>query len=231
MHDLIAKVEAKHRKPKVVDVRSGDTVRVHQKIKEGNKERVQVFEGFVIRTSRKKSGTSAITVRRIASGVGVEKTFLLHSPLITQVEVTRRSKVRRKYLSYMRRRHGKAARLAGVDFDKEAVNLTIEEQQNVEVGLDKDVDITVVETEAKAPAQPAEEAVKSKSSTETNKTEKPTNATAKTEEQLAQEPTAENADATASEAKEEQPEQLSKEDKAKLKKEKAKAFQKEQEQK
>ena len=76
---LIDKVNQAQKKHAVVDVRSGDTVRVHQRIKEGNKERVQVFEGVVIRTDNKKSHTSRITVRKIASGVGVEKSFLLHS--------------------------------------------------------------------------------------------------------------------------------------------------------
>lgn len=122
MFQLIKDVADAQRKKKVVDVRSGDTVRVHQKIREGNKERVQVFEGVVIRTDRKDSLTSSITVRRIASGVGVEKTFLLHSPLVLKVEVTKRSKVRRKYLSYLRARSGKSARLTGVDFDRNKVN-------------------------------------------------------------------------------------------------------------
>ena len=122
MHALIEKIENSYKKNRVVDVRSGDTVKVHQRIKEGNKERIQIFEGLVIRTDRKDSLTSAITVRRIASGVGVEKSFLLHSPLVEEVEVVKRSKVRRKYLSYMRNRSGKSARLASVDFDKKAVN-------------------------------------------------------------------------------------------------------------
>src|SRR6185295_5181563 len=106
----------------VVDVKSGDTVKVHQKIREGNKERVQIFQGLVIRTDRKASHTSRITVRRIASGVGVEKSFLLHSPLVLTIEVTKRSKVRRNYLSYMRKLTGKSARLSGLDFDRNAVN-------------------------------------------------------------------------------------------------------------
>ncbi len=118
MESVIQKIEAKYKKSAVVDVKSGDTVKVHQKIKEGNKERVQIFQGLVIRTDRKGSHTSRITVRRIASGVGVEKSFLLHSPLVLKIEVTKRSKVRRNYLSYMRDRTGKAARLTGVDFDK-----------------------------------------------------------------------------------------------------------------
>lgn len=119
---LIDKVNSSQKKPKVVDVRTGDTVRVHQKIKEGNKERTQVFEGAVLRTDRKQSHTSRITVRKVSSGIGVEKSFLLHSPLIEKVEVTKRSKVRRKYLSFLRDRSGKGARLKAVRFDKVAVN-------------------------------------------------------------------------------------------------------------
>lgn len=122
MQSVIQKIEAKYLKNAVVDVRSGDTVKVHQKIKEGNKERVQIFQGLVIRCDRKGSHTSRITVRRIASGVGVEKSFLLHSPLVLKVEVTKRSKVRRNYLSYMRDLTGKKARLTGVDFDRRSVN-------------------------------------------------------------------------------------------------------------
>ena len=127
MQSVIDSIQDKYKKHQIVDVRSGDTVRVHQKIKEGNKERVQVFEGLVIRTDRKNSHTASITVRRIASGVGVEKSYLLHSPLVTKVEVVKRSKVRRNYLSYMRNLTGKSARLTGVSFDKESVN-TVEEK-------------------------------------------------------------------------------------------------------
>ena len=122
MQSVIQAIESKYKKSQVVAVKTGDTVKVHQKIKEGNKERVQIFDGLVIRTDRKNSLTSTITVRRIASGVGVEKSFILHSPNVLKVEVTKRSKVRRNYLSYMRQRTGKAARLASVDFDKHAVN-------------------------------------------------------------------------------------------------------------
>lgn len=122
MQSVTKQIEEKYKKHQVVDVRSGDTVRVHQKIKEGNKERIQVFEGLVIRTDRKASHTARITVRRIASGIGVEKSYLLHSPLVVKVEVVKRSKVRRNYLSYMRKLTGKSARLTGVAFDKESVN-------------------------------------------------------------------------------------------------------------
>jgi len=120
--ELIKRVNEAQKKPAVVDARSGDTVRVHQKIKEGAKERIQIFEGVVIRVDRADSHTARITVRKIASGVGVEKSFLLHSPLVEKVEITRRSKVRRNYLSYLRERSGKSARLKGVNFDREGVN-------------------------------------------------------------------------------------------------------------
>jgi large subunit ribosomal protein L19 len=122
MESVIQSIQNSFKKPAVVDVRSGDTVRVHQRVREGNKERVQIFQGLVIRTVRKGSHTSSITVSRIASGVGVEKSFLLHSPLVLKVEVTKRSKVRRNYLTYMRQRTGKAARLTGIDFDRAKVN-------------------------------------------------------------------------------------------------------------
>jgi large subunit ribosomal protein L19 len=122
MQSVIQAVEAGFKKKAIVDVRSGDTVRVHQRIREGSKERIQIFQGQVIRTGRKDSLTNRITVRRIASGVGVEKSFLLHSPLVLKVEVTKRSKVRRNYLSYLRLRTGKAARMTGIDFDREGVN-------------------------------------------------------------------------------------------------------------
>ncbi len=135
---LIQKVNDEQKKHAVVDVRSGDTVRVHQKIKEGNKERIQVFEGVVIRTDSKKQHTSRITVRKIASGIGVEKSFLLHSPLIEKVEVVRRAKVRRNFLSYLRNRSGKGARLTAVGFDREAINAI--EEAPVEVAEEAPVD-------------------------------------------------------------------------------------------
>ena len=88
----------------------GDTVKVHIKIKEGNRERIQIFEGFVLK--KQNGGVSeTFTVRRIASGVGVEKTFPLHSPLVEKIEVVRRGNVRRAKLNYMRERTGKAAKI------------------------------------------------------------------------------------------------------------------------
>ena len=120
--ELINKINQAQKKQAVVDARSGDTVRVYQKIKEGNKERIQMFEGVVIRTDNKESHTSRITVRKIASGVGVEKSFLMHSPLIEKIEIVRRAKVRRKFLSFLRQRSGKSARLTAKNFDRAAVN-------------------------------------------------------------------------------------------------------------
>ena len=106
------------KKKAIVDVRSGDTVRVSQKIKEGNKERVQVFEGMVIRVRNKNSNTASILVRRSTGGLGVKKSYLLHSPLVTKVEIVKRGKVRRNYLTYMRNLQGKKARLENQEFDR-----------------------------------------------------------------------------------------------------------------
>lgn len=122
MNSVVKDVSDSFKKSAVVNVRSGDTVRVHQKIKEGSKERVQVFEGLVIRVRNKNSQTASVLVRRQTGGLGVEKSYLLHSPLVTKVEVTKRGKVRRNYLTHMRDLRGKKARLTGVDFDRRAVN-------------------------------------------------------------------------------------------------------------
>lgn len=109
MTDLIKALEAEERGfPRL---RPGDTVRVHLRIVEGNRERVQVFNGVIIRLRRGGNDTN-FTVRRIAShGIGVERTFLLRSPRIEQIEVVRHAKVRRAQLYYMRERRGKSARL------------------------------------------------------------------------------------------------------------------------
>ena len=152
--EYIKQLNQSFKKGAVVDVRSGDTVKVHQKIREGSKERVQIFQGLVIRTDRTNSHTSRITVRRIASGVGVEKSFLLHSPLVLKVEVTKRSKVRRNYLSYMRRLTGKSARLQSLDFDRQAVNNIRDEA--AEKAEEEAKTAAAAEAEAKA----AEEATK-----------------------------------------------------------------------
>lgn len=108
--DILKTVESQYLKSKVPEFNIGDTVRVSVKVKEGNRERIQVYEGTVIK--RKGGGINeTFTVRRISSGIGVERTFMLHSPKIEGVAVTRRGKVRRAKLYYLRDRVGKAAKV------------------------------------------------------------------------------------------------------------------------
>ena len=127
--NILKQIGDAQKKKAVVDVRSGDTVRVTQKIKEGNKFRSQTFEGVVIRVDRKDSHTARIVVRKVTSGVGVEKSYLIHSPLVEKIVIVKRSKVRRNNLSYLRERSGKSARLKGKDFDRAAVNdVTVPEE-------------------------------------------------------------------------------------------------------
>lgn len=141
---VLKKIGDAQKKKAIVDVRSGDTVKVTQKIKEGEKFRFQVFEGVVIRVDRKESHTARIVVRKIASGIGVEKSFLMHSPLVEKIEIVKRAKVRRNNLSYLRNRSGKSARLAAKDFDRIAVN-TLKEEAAVEAPAE--VNEAPVETE------------------------------------------------------------------------------------
>ncbi len=107
--DIIKSIEHEQLKNKVPELRVGNTVKVHVRVKEGNRERIQVFEGIII---KKQNGgvNSTFTVRRISYGVGVEKTFLLHSPTIEKIEVVRVGKARRAKLFYLRDRVGKAAK-------------------------------------------------------------------------------------------------------------------------
>lgn len=108
--DMIKAFTNEQLKTEVPQVNVGDTIRVHNKIKEGARERIQMFEGTVI--AKKNSGISeTFTVRRIAYGVGVEKTFPIHSPNVVKVDVIRRGKVRRAKLYYVRDRVGKAAKI------------------------------------------------------------------------------------------------------------------------
>ncbi|MDD3218601.1 MAG: 50S ribosomal protein L19 [Lachnospiraceae bacterium] len=110
MNEIIKNIEAAQLKAEVPEFAVGDTVRVHGKIKEGNRERIQIFEGTVL----KKQGGSTretFTVRKLSNGVGVEKTWPLHSPNVVNVEVVRRGKVRRAKLNYLRTRTGKAAKV------------------------------------------------------------------------------------------------------------------------
>ncbi len=113
MNDIIKKIEDAQLKEGVGDFRVGDTVRVYAKIKEGARERIQMFEGIVIK--RQNGGVrETFTVRKISGGVGVEKTWPLHSPVIDHVDVSRRGEVRRAKLHYLRDRIGKAAKVKEV---------------------------------------------------------------------------------------------------------------------
>lgn len=107
--DIIKSIEHEQMKNKIPELRVGNTVKVHVRVKEGNRERIQVFEGTIIKV---QGGgiNQTFTVRRIASGVGVEKTFLVHSPAVEKVEVTRVGKARRAKLFYLRDRVGKSAK-------------------------------------------------------------------------------------------------------------------------
>ena len=122
--DILKSIEHEQLKNKIPELRIGDTVKVHVRIKEGNKERIQVFEGIIIK--KQGGGVNAtFTVRRISYGVGVEKTFLVHSPMIEKVELVRVGKARRAKLYYLRDRVGKAAKT------KEKIGARIENREIV----------------------------------------------------------------------------------------------------
>ena len=110
MNEIIKNIEAAQMKAEAQEFNVGDTVRVHGKIKEGNRERIQIFEGVVL---KKQGGSNreTFTVRKTSNGIGVEKTWPLHSPNVEKVEVIRRGKVRRAKLNYLRQRVGKAAKV------------------------------------------------------------------------------------------------------------------------
>ena len=141
--DIIKSIEHEQLKNKIPELRVGNTVRVHVRIKEGNKERIQVFEGIII---KKQGGgvNSTFTVRKTSYGVGVEKTFLVHSPLVEKVEVVRVGKARRAKLYYLRDRVGKAAKT------KELVGARIE---NREITVKEDLVEEPVAEEAAAPEE------------------------------------------------------------------------------
>ncbi len=175
--DVIKSIEHEQLKNSIPDIKVGDTVRVHQRIKEGNRQRIQVFEGIVI---KKQNGglNETFTVRRVAYGVGVEKTFLVHSPLVEKVEVTRVGKVRRAKLYYLRDRVGKASKTKeniGADLNRDDIILkeevpVVEEVAEVaeEVAAESPVAEEVVATEAPAVEEaPAAEETAAEETTET----------------------------------------------------------------
>ena len=179
--DIIKSIEHEQLKNKVPNLKVGDTVRVHQKIKEGKRERIQVFEGIII---KKQNGglNETFTVRKLAYGVGVEKTFLVHSPLVEKVELVRVGKARRAKLYYLRDRVGKAAKTKediGADLNRE--DIVVKEEMPVEEPVAEEA---VVE-EAPAVEAAAEEAA-TEAPVEEVKTEE-----APVEEEKAEEPKAE----------------------------------------
>ena len=107
--DIIKSIEHEHLKARIPDLKVGNTVKVHVRIKEGNKERIQIFEGIIIKVQG-EGINKTFTVRKTSYGVGVEKTFLIHSPLVEKVELVRVGKARRAKLFYLRDRVGKAAK-------------------------------------------------------------------------------------------------------------------------
>jgi large subunit ribosomal protein L19 len=111
MSEIIKKLEQEQLKENAPQFRVGDTVKVYGKIKEGNRERIQVFEGTVIKRQNGENARATFTVRKFSNGIGVEKTWPLHSPLVEKVEVIRRGKVRRAKLYYLRDRVGKRAKV------------------------------------------------------------------------------------------------------------------------
>ena len=166
--DILKSIEHEQLKNKIPELRIGDTVRVHVRIKEGNKERIQVFEGIIIK--KQGGGVNAtFTVRRISYGVGVEKTFLIHSPMIEKVELVRVGKARRAKLYYLRDRVGKAAKT------KEKIGARIENREIVvkeEVVPGESIAEETVTEEAVAEAVEAAKIEEAKKAEEAAKTEK-----------------------------------------------------------
>ena len=113
MYELIKEIEQEQMKESVDKFNVGDTVKVYAKIKEGNRERIQIFEGIVLKMQG-GSNRATFTVRKISNGIGVERTWPLHSPNVERVEVVRRGKVRRAKLNYLRNRVGKSAKVKEV---------------------------------------------------------------------------------------------------------------------
>lgn len=127
---MIMKIETfmqQQLKTDLPDIRPGDTVKIYQKIKEGDKERIQTFEGLVLAIKHGKGISATITVRKMVSGIGVERIFPLHSPLIEKFEITNRSKTRRAKLYYLRTAKGKKGKLKKKEFAEAPVKENLKE--------------------------------------------------------------------------------------------------------
>lgn len=154
--DIIKSIEHEQLKAKIPDLKVGNTVRVHVRIKEGNKERIQVFEGIIIKVQG-AGVNKTFTVRKISYGVGVEKTFLIHSPLVEKVEVVRVGKARRAKLFYLRDRVGKAAKtkeVAGARIENKEIIIKGEEAPAIEEVTEAPAEVAEkVQTPAEAPVE------------------------------------------------------------------------------
>ena len=135
MNQELIEFNKKTRVNKAPLIRVGDIVRVHKRIKEGDKERVQVFKGLVIAVKGKQSSSPTITVRRESQKIGVEATFPIHLPTIEKIDVLRHSKVRRSKLYYMRKRSGRSAKMKAIDLSKGEIDLMKEEDKKPEEKL------------------------------------------------------------------------------------------------
>jgi large subunit ribosomal protein L19 len=191
MDSALAAISKSSLKQNLPQFKVGQTVRIHQRIKEGEKERIQVFEGIIIKKNNGTGVNGTITVRKVVDGIGVERVFAIHSPLIAKVEITKQAKVRRSKLYFLRDRTGKAARLRttlleGQVFEPtSAVEAPAEEEaaespaeevksENEEVKKDEATEKAPAEEakeEVKEEAAPAEKEVKEEAPAEETKTE------------------------------------------------------------
>ena len=192
--DIIKSIEHEQLKSKIPDIKIGDTVRVHQRVKEGNRERIQVFEGIVI---KKQNGglNETFTVRRISYGVGVEKTFLIHSPLVEKVELVRVGKVRRAKLYYLRDRIGKAAKTkenVGANLKREQIIVKEEAEKAREIEEEKKAEKAAeAKAEETKTAEPTEAKTVEKAETKTEETKTAEKAESKATDTKTTEPKAE----------------------------------------
>jgi len=147
-------------KKNVPDIRTGDTIKVHIKVREGTKERVQIFEGLVIATKHGKTLDGTFTVRKESFGVGVERVFPLHSPRIVKVERVKQSKIRRSKLYYMRDLSGKNARLKELNRDPKMWEEGSAEDEIKRLAEEKAVEAAKIETKKKAEEEEIERKVK-----------------------------------------------------------------------
>lgn len=170
------KKQIKNPKLTKMDLRPGDTVRIHQRIKEEKKERIQVFEGVVIDRKHGKGINATFTVRKISSGVGVEKTFPLHAPFIEKIEIVKRAKVRQGKLYYLRKLRGKKAKLKQKQFEsviiEEEKPVVVEEDQPETEKEEKKEDESKEEVKTEAKAEVPKEEVKDKPEEKVEKVEK-----------------------------------------------------------